>query len=204
MYKQIKRLFDIFSSAVLIIVLLPVWIIIPFLIFSIMGLPIIFKQKRVGLNNRVFEINKFRSMKNKSNSDATDIKRITGFGRILRITRIDEFPQLFNIFLGEMSFIGPRPLLPEYLPCYTPEELRRHEVRPGLSGLSQVSGSYLIWEDQFMLDVQYVDNVSLKTDIKILMQTIFKVFKPSKKLISGNSGRERFDLYRMGRTESTA
>lgn len=135
-------------------------------------------------------------MLRKITDNQPDNKRITCYGRLLRITRIDELPQLFNILKGDMSFIGPRPLLPDYLPFYTQKELRRHEVRPGLSGLSLLAGSYPTWEDQFALDVQYVDNLSFAMDIKLFYKTIIKVFNPSTKLLNCDSERERFDLYR--------
>lgn len=169
-----------------------------------MGRPVLFRQKRIGLHNTEFEIIKYRTMRIKLQDQATDSERITKLGRLLRVSRIDEFPQLFNILSGEMSFIGPRPLLPEYLPYYTKQELRRHEVRPGLSGLSQISGSYLIWEDQFKLDIDYIENLKAKTDLRILIKTVKKVLTPSKKLVTGNSERTRFDIHRMKQTEELA
>lgn len=161
-----------------------------------MGSPVLFKQKRVGLNNKVFQIYKFRSMKNKSDEFHNDKLRLSWYGRVLRALHIDEFPQLFNIVLGDMSFIGPRPLLPEYLPYYTAREMRRHEVRPGLSGLSLVAGIYPKWEEQFEYDIQYVDNLTFKLDCVIFYKTILKVMAPSKKLLKGELGRLSFDIYR--------
>jgi len=203
MYKFIKRASDFIISAILIIIFLPVWTLIPLCILVTMKRPVLYKQKRIGLNNREFEIIKFRSMSKKSPAASTDAQRITKMGRILRITRIDELPQLYNIIIGDMSFIGPRPLLPEYLPFYTSDELRRHDVRPGLSGLSQISGSYQKWEEQFILDIQYVNSLSFINDLRIFAMTLRKVFKPSQKLITGNPGRERFDVYRMNQNKST-
>jgi lipopolysaccharide/colanic/teichoic acid biosynthesis glycosyltransferase len=197
MYKHLKRLIDAILSTLLIVIFLPVWFIVPFLIIIYMGFPVFFKQDRVGLGNRVFEIYKFRTMIKRTSINYLDVQRITKLGRILRITRIDEFPQLFNILKGNMSFIGPRPLLPDYLPFYSQIELRRHEVRPGLSGLSLLCGSYPDWEIQFAYDVQYVDNLSFVLDWTLFIKTIKKVFTPSKKLITGDAGRERFDIYRM-------
>lgn len=197
MYKYFKRLIDFSLSTFFIIIFIPIWIIVPVFIFFTMGMPILFKQKRVGLDNQVFEIYKFRTMVGRGADKTTDVQRITKSGRILRITRLDEFPQLFNILKGDMSFIGPRPLLPDYLPYYTQIELRRHELRPGLSGLSLIAGSYPDWEEQFAIDVQYVDTLSFKLDLNVLVKTIRKVLKPSKKLITGDAGRERFDVYRM-------
>jgi len=197
MYKRLKRAIDILMSALFILVLSPVFLIIPLFILLTMGAPVLFKQQRIGLDNREFEIYKFRTMRSKSQKYSSDSQRITKFGRFLRISRIDEFPQLFNILKGEMSFIGPRPLLPDYLPHYTSVELRRHQVRPGLSGLSQVSGSYPAWEEQFSNDVAYVDQLSLKLDVIILFKTATKIATPTKKLISGNAERIRFDQYRL-------
>lgn len=165
-----------------------------------MGGSVLFKQKRIGLNNKPFTIYKFRTMKEKDASNVLDFQRITSLGRILRVTRIDELPQLFNILNGDMSFIGPRPLIPEYLPFYTEDEIKRHDVRPGLSGLSQVSGSYPKWEDQFNNDILYVDNMSFLLDLRILFKTARKILLPSKKLITGKAGRLRFDLYRNNQT----
>lgn len=159
----------------------------------------VFSQKRIGLNNKEFRIFKYRSMIDMSPNKTTDSARITFLGRILRVSRIDEFPQLFNILKGDMSFIGPRPLLPEYLSFYSERELRRHEVRPGLSGLSQVSGSYPSWEEQFEFDIQYVENISFFLDVKLFLKTYLKVLRPTKKMVSGIAGRVRFDLDRQGK-----
>lgn len=161
-----------------------------------MGSPVFFRQKRTGQDNKTFELLKFRTMRPETGNKMTDNERITKLGRFLRITRIDELPQLINIIKGEMSFLGPRPLLPEYLPYYTEEELCRHKVRPGLSGLSQVLFSYPSWEKQFKYDIEYVKGLSLSLDIKILLKTIKKVLTPSNKLITGVPERERFDVYR--------
>ena len=161
-----------------------------------MGYPVLYTQKRVGLFNKEFSIFKFRSMLHKTEKNNSDFERITWFGRILRVTRVDEFPQLFNILLGDMSFVGPRPLLPDYLPYYTNVELYRHHVRPGLTGLSQVEGSYPSWEEQFKYDIYYVENISFKLDLIILLKTIKKVLSPTYKLISGKEYRQRFDIYR--------
>jgi len=203
MYKYIKRAIDVIMSAIFIIVLLPLFIITPLLILATMGLPILFKQRRIGLGNQTFEIYKFRTMRNKTDKYITDVQRITFFGRILRVSRIDEIPQLFNILKGDMSFIGPRPLLPDYLTFYSKRELQRHEVRPGLSGLSQVSGSYLKWEKQFAYDILYVNSFSFSLDISILMRTFRKIMNPSKKLISGEGGRIRFDTYRTNQKRNS-
>ena len=197
MYQKLfKRLIDVCLSLVFIIALLPVYLIFYFLCLVFMGSPVFFIQKRVGQDNKVFKLYKFRSMRDKSEQYNADYKRITTFGRILRIARIDELPQLVNIMKGDMSFIGPRPLLPEYLPYYSDYELQRHDVRPGLSGLSQVSGSYPSWEEQFENDIKYVNGLTLKMDVVVLIKTFKKVLLPTQKLISGKQGRIRFDLYR--------
>lgn len=180
MYNYIKRLLDFIFALLLIILFLPFFIFIPMLIWITMGWPSMFTQKRIGLNNREFRIYKFRSMRHKSGKYNTDAQRITGFGRFLRVSRIDEFPQLFNILIGDMSFIGPRPLLPEYLPYYTKEEIRRHQIRPGLSGLSQVNNlANSNWDEQFKDDIKYVNKMSLKLDVWILIKTILRIIQPA-------------------------
>lgn len=196
MYIKIKRLTDIILSAILLLLLLPVMAFFAALIAMNMGTPVFFVQQRIGLNNKTFNLYKFRSMRAKTAELDVDYKRITVLGRFIRIARIDEFPQLLNILKGDMSFIGPRPLLPEYLPYYTSFELQRHHVRPGLSGLSQVSGSYPTWEQQFENDVKYVQQISFLLDVSLVLRTFKKVLFPTKKLISGKQGRVRFDLYR--------
>lgn len=197
MYRYFKRFLDFLFSFLFIIVLSPFFIITPLLIWLTMDWPAIYTQRRIGLNNREFRIYKFRSMRHKTEIYQTDDSRITAFGRFIRVTRIDEFPQLFNILKGDMSFIGPRPLLPEYLPYYTKEEVRRHDVRPGLSGLSQVHSSYPSWEEQFNKDISYVEHLSFMLDVRILVKTIKKVLLPSHKLVSGISGRVKFDQHRI-------
>lgn len=196
MYKTIKRFLDISFSLLLIVLLSPIFILTIALVIIFMGMPVFFTQQRVGFKNKEFRIFKFRTMKLYDENRSKDFERITRFGRFLRVTRIDELPQLVNILKGDMSFIGPRPLLPEYLPYYTKIELCRHKVRPGLSGLSQISASYPTWETQFEYDVEYVDNMSFMLDFHILLKTIRKVLMPSKSLRSGVAGREKFDVYR--------
>ena len=196
MYKVVKRALDIFFSAFFLIVLSPFFLLAALLIWLFMGRPIVYTQTRIGRYNKPFLAYKFRSMKDKTSKNQTDADRITWIGRLLRVSRIDEFPQLYNILKGDMSFIGPRPLLPEYLPYYTKQELKRHEVRPGLSGLSQVSGSYPAWEKQFEYDLEYVNKLSFSLDIRLFFKTILKVLRPSRKLVSGKTNRQRFDEYR--------
>lgn len=163
-----------------IIVLSPVMLIIALLVRIKLGSPVIFKQKRPGLNEKIFTLYKFRTMTDKRDEKGEllpDAERLTKFGKMLRSTSLDELPELFNILKGDMSIVGPRPLLVQYLPLYNDIQRRRHEVRPGLSGLAQVSGRNAIsWEDKFHLDVEYVDNVSCIGDWKIILETIKKVF----------------------------
>lgn len=164
-----------------------------------MGYPVIFRQRRIGKDNQAFTILKFRTMRNKSDKYHSDSERITWIGRFLRLFRLDELPQLFNILIGDMSFIGPRPLIPEYLPYYTEKEILRHNVRPGLSGYSQVKSlNYPDWEEQFSYDLYYVKNISFRLDILILLKTIEKIIRPSTMATTGIAeGRPNFDVYRM-------
>ncbi len=178
--KYFKRPMDLVLSLVAIIVLSPILIIISILVRIELGSPVIFKQKRPGLNERIFSIYKFRTMadtRDKNGELLSDSVRLTKFGKFLRFTSLDELPELFNILKGDMSIIGPRPLLTEYLPLYNQYQKRRHEVRPGLSGLAQVSGRNSIsWEEKFNLDVEYVNKVAFIEDWKIIFKTIKKVF----------------------------
>ena len=175
-----KRLFDIIVSLIASVVFLPVFILLVLLIYTLIGRPIVFKQMRPGLGGNVFYIYKFRTMSNAKNSRGellSDAERMTRFGQFLRSTSLDELPSLLNVLKGEMSLVGPRPLLVEYLPLYNAVQARRHEVRPGVTGWAQVNGRNAIsWEDKFALDVWYVDNQSFCLDIKIILMTIKKVF----------------------------
>lgn len=180
MYKKhIKRLLDIFFSLFLIIVLSPIFILVGLLILIFLGYPIIFKQERPGKNEKIFTMYKFRTMNSKKDKNGNllpDEKRLTKFGKILRKTSLDELPEIFNILKGDMSFIGPRPLLVEYLDYYTEKEKHRHDVRPGLTGLAQVSGrNNLTWDKRFKKDLEYIKNITFIGDIKILFLTIKKV-----------------------------
>ncbi|WP_326480877.1 sugar transferase [Virgibacillus halodenitrificans] len=176
----LKRPMDFILSLISIIALSPVLLIVAFLVRVKLGSPVLFKQKRPGLNENIFMMYKFRTMtdeRDKNGELLSDSVRLTKFGRFLRSTSLDELPELFNILKGDMSIIGPRPLLVQYLPLYNEHQKRRHEVRPGLSGLAQVSGRNAIsWEDKFNLDVKYVDNMSFVNDWKIIFSTIKKVF----------------------------
>ncbi|THE09168.1 sugar transferase [Bacillus timonensis] len=176
----IKRPMDFMLSLIAIIVLSPILLVVAILVRTKLGSPVLFKQKRPGLNEEIFLMYKFRTMTDEKDENGNllpDSVRLTKFGRLLRSTSLDELPELFNILKGDMSIIGPRPLLVQYLPLYNNHQKRRHEVRPGLSGLAQVSGRNAIsWEDKFNLDVEYVDNVSFIEDWKIIFLTIKKVF----------------------------
>ncbi|WP_042353814.1 sugar transferase [Bacillus rubiinfantis] len=174
-----KRLFDLLGSSLLIVFLFPLMVIIGGLIFVRMGSPILFKQMRPGLNEKPFFIYKFRTMIDERDKEGNMIPeelRITRLGYFLRKYSLDELPQLFNVWTGKLSFVGPRPLLMEYLPLYTKEQARRHEVKPGITGWAQVNGRNLLsWEEKFRLDVWYVDHQSLRLDLKIMFLTIKKV-----------------------------
>lgn len=171
---------DILLSLIALIVLVPVLLIVAILVKIKLGSPIIFKQKRVGLNEKIFTLYKFRTMTDDRDENGEllpDSIRLTKLGKMLRYTSLDELPQLFNILKGDMSLIGPRPLLVEYLPFYNEHQKRRHNVRPGLSGLAQISGRNTItWEDRFDLDVKYTHNITFLGDLKIMFITLKKVF----------------------------
>lgn len=179
--KIVKRIIDIFFSLIVITVLLPVFIIVAILVKINLGSPILFKQERVGLFNRTFRMYKFRTMVNLNDGSGNllpDSDRLTRFGKFLRSTSLDELPEFINILRGDMSLIGPRPLLKQYLPLYNEEQIKRHNVLPGLTGWAQINGrNNLSWSEKFKLDVWYVENWSLMLDIKIFFITIYKVVK---------------------------
>ncbi len=181
MQKFIKRIIDIFLSLIGLIVLFPVLVILAILIRIKLGSPIFFTQDRIGKNGKVFKMIKFRTMLNvtdKWGKQLPDEKRLTSFGKLLRSTSLDELPELINVFKGDMSLVGPRPLLVEYKELYSKEQFRRHEVRPGITGWAQVNGrNNLAWNEKFKMDVDYVDNFNIFMDIKILFMTVFKVLK---------------------------
>lgn len=181
MYKKlIKRPLDFIVSLTMLIILSPLLLVVAVLVKNKLGSPILFKQNRPGLNEKIFTMYKFRTMTDQRDEHGEllpDHVRLTRFGKLLRSTSIDELPELLNILKGDMSFIGPRPLLIEYLKFYNEEQRKRHNVRPGLSGLAQVSGrNSLSWEEKFELDVKYVNNISFLEDVKIIFLTIKKVF----------------------------
>lgn len=178
--KYVKRLLDIIISLCALIILSPILLITALLVRVKLGSPVIFHQERPGYNEKIFKLCKFRSMteeKDENGNLLPDAVRLTKFGRMLRATSLDELPELLNILKGDMSLIGPRPLLVSYLPYYTEEERLRHTVRPGLTGLAQVSGRNLLeWDKRFAKDVEYVRNLSFAMDMKIFFLTIKKVF----------------------------
>lgn len=180
MYKKFfKRLLDIIMSFIGIIVLSPIMLFMAILVKKKLGYPVFFCQERPGKDEKIFKMYKFRSMTDERDENGnllSDDIRLTKFGKFLRSTSLDELPELWNIFIGDMSVVGPRPLLVKYLPYYTIEERERHSVRPGLTGLAQVNGRNLIsWEERFELDVKYIQQLSLLQDIKIIIKTIVKV-----------------------------
>ena len=177
----VKRLFDIIVSGVLLIILSPLVVIIAALVFIFLGSPIIFRQTRPGFLARPFEIAKFRTMKPATGA-ALDISqdslRLTPLGRFLRMASLDELPELWNVLKGDMSLVGPRPLLMQYIPRYSPEQMRRHEMRPGITGWAQVNGrNALPWPARFEMDTWYIDHWSFGLDLKILLLTVVKVFR---------------------------
>ena len=180
-YKYIKRILDIISSLLAIIILSPLLAVTAVLVKTKLGSPVLFKQERPGKDEKIFTLMKFRTMTDERDENGEllpDEVRLTKFGKFLRSTSIDELPELFNILKGDMSVIGPRPLLVEYIPRYNEHQHRRHEVRPGLSGWAQVNGRNTVsWEDKFDMDVHYVDNYSFAMDVKILFMTVLNVFK---------------------------
>lgn len=179
--RYIKRFFDIVMSLIAIFLLSPFIPVLSVLIRIMLGKPVLFRQNRPGLNEKVFTLYKFRTMSDRKDKDGRllpDRLRLTKLGIFLRHTSLDELPELWNILCGDMSFVGPRPLLEEYLPYYTDTEKLRHCVRPGLTGLAQVSGrNFLSWDKRLMADVSYVQNISFGLDIKIMLKSVIKLIK---------------------------
>ena len=195
---MIKRSIDLFLILALSPILIFLYLFIGLLIYIFDGKPIIFKQKRLGYHCKEFNIYKFRTMKvdlsKKLNSDQ---KKITKIGKILRITSLDEIPSFYNVLIGDMTLVGPRPLLPEYLDYYSEYQNRRHEVKPGITGYAQVNGrNKLKWNDKFKLDVYYVDNQSMFLDLKILFLTVFKIFR-----IKENQYNDKTTMYKFSGKE---
>lgn len=181
-YRIVKRGLDVLGSASMLVAAAPVMGVTAALVARNLGRPVLFTQDRPGLNGKVFKLYKFRSMRDVDEGAGlvTDEERLTDFGRLLRSTSLDELPSLVNVLRGDMSFVGPRPLLVHYLDRYSPRQARRHEVRPGITGLAQVSGrNALGWEERFDLDVQYVDKVSFTLDATIVWRTLSAVLRRS-------------------------
>lgn len=200
--KGIKRFLDFMLSLIGIIVLSPILLILWILVRMKLGSPVLFHQERPGRHEKIFKLYKFRSMTDERDDQGNllpDEVRLTKFGKILRSTSLDELPELFNILKGDMSLIGPRPLLVRYLPYYTDEERHRHDVRPGLTGLAQVNGrNALGWEDRFRYDLYYVEHLSFLLDLKIIGMTAGKVLKRSGTLSGADQTVADFDVYRRG------
>ncbi len=178
-YASVKRLIDLVASSAGLIVLFPVMAVVALIVRATMGSPIFVRQQRPGLNGRPFVIVKFRTMRESGDTaPANDLDRLAVTGRLLRATSLDELPQLINVLKGDMSLVGPRPLLMQYLPRYTPEQARRHEVKPGLTGWAQVNGrNALSWEERLAMDVWYVDHQSFRLDLQILARTVGMVVR---------------------------
>ena len=181
LFRFIKRTFDLISSILGLIILSPIFLIVYLIVRFNLGSPVFFTQERVGKDNKIFKMIKFRTMldaRDKNGELLSDEQRLTKTGKILRSLSLDELPELINIIKGDMSLVGPRPLLTRYLPLYSEEQLRRHNVMPGLTGWAQINGRNSIsWKEKFKLDIWYVDNWSLLLDIKILFLTVYKVVK---------------------------
>ncbi|MHA6509061.1 sugar transferase [Tessaracoccus sp. Y1736] len=179
-YDVLKRGIDILLSAAALVLTSPIQLAVAALVRRKHGKPVLFRQTRPGLDGVTFELVKFRTMRHEDAEHVTDEQRLTKLGRVLRASSLDELPTLWNVLRGDMSLVGPRPLLIRYLPLYSPRQARRHEVRPGVTGLAQVSGrNALTWEEKFRLDVEYVDNRSLALDLSILLKTVQAVFRRS-------------------------
>lgn len=199
--KYIKRILDFVLSLVALIVLSPVLLIVAILVRVKLGSPVIFKQQRPGKNEKIFTLYKFRTMTDKKDENGNllpDSERLTKFGKLLRSTSLDELPELINILKGDMAIVGPRPLLVEYLPLYNEEQKHRHDVRPGLTGLAQVSGrNSITWEEKFNDDLEYIEKISILEDIKIIFTTIGKVFKREGISQENNATMEKFKGNKM-------
>lgn len=200
--KFVKRFLDIFISLTAIVLLSPLLLLLWILVRSKIGKPALFTQQRPGKNEKIFKLYKFRSMTDERDEKGEllpDEVRLTSFGKLLRASSLDELPELFNILKGDMSLIGPRPLLVRYLPYYTSQERHRHDVRPGLTGLAQVNGrNALGWEERFAFDLEYVNRLTLGMDLKIIGMTVGKVLKRSGTLSGAEQTVADFDVYRKG------
>ena len=195
--KFVKRFLDIILSLTAIILLSPVLLVLALLVRIKLGSPVLFRQKRPGYHGEIFELMKFRTMTDKKDENGNllpDEIRLTDFGKKLRSTSLDELPEFLNILKGDMSFVGPRPLLVQYLPLYSKEQARRHDVLPGLTGWAQVNGRNAIsWEEKFKYDVEYVDNISFPMDVKIVFMTVSSVLKREGISSEGSATMEFFE-----------
>jgi sugar transferase EpsL len=191
-----KRVLDVVLTVVFLLPIFPFLILLALLVWIFLGRPVLFRQERPGLYGKPFTLLKFRTMRDLVGFDGNllpDRERLTRFGKFLRRSSLDEFPELFNVLNGKMSLVGPRPLLMEYLSLYTPEQMRRHEVKPGITGWAQVNGrNDISWKEKFVLDTRYVENQSLGLDINILWRTIIKVLKREGISQKGNETMEKF------------
>ena len=195
-YRAIKRLLDAVAAALLLVLVAPVLMLVAILVRFKLGTPVLFRQQRAGLHGRRFVMVKFRTMSDARGPDGEllpDAERLGRLGRLLRATSLDELPELWNVLRGDMSLVGPRPLLMDYLPLYTAEQARRHHVRPGITGLAQVNGRNAItWPNKLRLDVEYVDRCSMALDAKILLLTLVSVIRASGITQPGHASAERF------------
>lgn len=191
-----KRLIDVVASAAGLLILFPLLAVVALAVRIGLGSPVFFRQERPGLHGRTFRLVKFRTMRDAAGPDGRllpDAERMTQLGRMLRSTSLDEFPELWNVLRGDMSLVGPRPLLAEYLPLYSPRQARRHEVRPGITGWAQVNGRNAVgWKERLEMDVWYVENCSLALDLRILLRTIAAVFARRGISHAGHATMERF------------
>ena len=193
----IKPLLDRFGALILLILFSPLILLVTLVITVSMGRPVYFAQRRPGLHGQIFTIYKFRTMTDEKDSRGNllpDSERLKGVGQFIRNLSLDELPQLFNVLKGEMSFIGPRPLLPEYLPLYTPQQARRHDVKPGITGWAQINGRNAIsWEEKFRYDIEYVENISFAFDLKIFYRTLTKLLIREGISQNGEATMEKFN-----------
>lgn len=206
-YRFIKRSIDICTSALGLVVCAPIMAIVALAIWRVMGRPVLFEQVRPGLGEAPFRLYKFRTMSEARDAQdrlLPDAERLGRLGRFLRKTSLDELPQLWNVLRGDMSLVGPRPLFTSYLPHYTPREKRRHEVRPGITGLAQVSGrNHLLWDERLELDVKYVENLSFWLDLRILLKTVAKVLLRQDVIVAPGTVQGPLTEYRTPAHQST-
>lgn len=203
--KFLKRIFDFFVSLIALVILFPILAVLSVIGAIVMKGNPFFTQKRAGKDEKIFKLIKFRTMTCAKDADGNllpDAERLTRYGKLLRSTSVDELPELLNILKGDMSFVGPRPLVVQYLPYYNEQEKRRHSVRPGLTGLAQVNGrNNVIWEERFAYDVKYVDNITLFNDISILFKTVSVAFGRKDITVRKSDGSMDFDKYRQRQLE---